>query len=133
MPHSPSLLSGTSKSTRAVKKVAKSVGKAVKKGAAAISRPFKKRRKLSSESVGTFVFFSVVAKFLTYILQFLTTGTQLRRHQLGTPQLESRRSLKSMPVMKKDLRLMKLLRKNLVSIDFYVIFSLTNAIVPQNV
>jgi hypothetical protein len=57
MPHSPSLLSGTSKSTRAVKKVAKSVGKAVKKGAAAISRPFKKRRKLSSESVGTFFFF----------------------------------------------------------------------------
>ena len=48
----PSLLSGTSKSTRAVKKAAKSVGKAVKKGAAAISRPFKKRRKLSTESIG---------------------------------------------------------------------------------
>jgi hypothetical protein len=78
MPHSPSLLSGTraSKSTRAVKKVAKSVGKAVKKGAAAISRPFKKRRKLSSESdsVGTFVFFSVVAKFLTESYIYITVS-----------------------------------------------------------
>ena len=76
MPHSPSLLSGTSKSTRAVKKVAKSVGKAVKKGAAAISCPFKKRRKLSSESdsVGTFVFFSVVAKFLTESYIYITVS-----------------------------------------------------------
>lgn len=52
MPYSPSRLSSSSKSTRAVKKVAKSVGKAVKRGAATISRPFKKRRRLSSESIG---------------------------------------------------------------------------------
>ena len=47
-------------STQAVKKVAKSVEKAVKKGAVDISRPFKKCRKVSSESVGR-SFFPIVA------------------------------------------------------------------------
>ena len=62
MPRSSSLLSSASNSTQAVKKVAKSVEKAVKKGAAAISRPFKKCHKVSSESVGR-SFFSIVANF----------------------------------------------------------------------
>ena len=62
MPRSSSLLSGASNSTQAVKKVVKSVEKAVKKGAVAISRPFKKCRKVSSESVGR-SFFSIVAFF----------------------------------------------------------------------
>jgi hypothetical protein len=52
MPYSPSLLSRTSNTTQAaVKKAAKSVKKAVKKGAVAVSRPFKKRRKSSTESI----------------------------------------------------------------------------------
>jgi hypothetical protein len=52
MANSPSLLSGTLKLSgkQALKKAATSVGKVVKKGAEAISRPFKKRRKLSGES-----------------------------------------------------------------------------------
>ena len=62
MPRSSSLFSSASNSTQAVKKVVKSVEKAVKKGAVAISRPFKKRRKVSSESVGR-SFFSIVAFF----------------------------------------------------------------------
>ena len=62
MPRSSSLLSVASNSTQAVKKVVKSVEKAVKKGAVAISCPFKKRRKVSSESVGR-SFFSIVAFF----------------------------------------------------------------------
>ena len=74
MPSASSLLSGASNSTQAVKKVAKSVEKAVKKGAAAISRPFKKRRKVSSESVGM-SFFPIVAKvFFTEYYIYLTVS-----------------------------------------------------------
>ena len=65
MPHASSLLSGASNSTQAVKKVVKSVEKAVKKGAVAISRPFKKCRKVSSESVGR-SFFPIVAIVFFY-------------------------------------------------------------------
>ena len=46
----PSLLSHTSNTARAVQNAAKSVKKSVKKGATAISRPFKKRRMSPSES-----------------------------------------------------------------------------------
>lgn len=77
MPHSPSLLSGASNSTRAVKKVAKSFGKAVKKGAAVISRPFKKRRKVSSESDGRF-FFSIVAKVSYMYITVSNNGNSTR-------------------------------------------------------
>ena len=51
MPHSPSSISGTSNSTKSIDNVMKSVRKAVKKGTAAISHPFKKcHHKSSNES-----------------------------------------------------------------------------------
>jgi hypothetical protein len=85
MPHSPSLLSGASNSTQSVKKVAKSVAKAVKKGAAAISRPFKKRRKVSGESDGKFFFFSIVAKVFYLYITVSSNGNFTRETSTRDP------------------------------------------------
>ena len=76
MPHSPSSISGTSNSTKSIDYVTKSVRKAVKKGTAAISHPFKKHHCKSSNesaSVGKWFIFQLFQK-KSYILIYTTAS-----------------------------------------------------------
>ena len=139
MPRASSLLSGASNSTQAVKKVAKSVEKAVKKGAAAISRPFKKCRKVLSESVGM-SFFPIVAKvFFTEYYIYLTVSNDGNSTKETSAMETSTREPSVIDIDPSDDEENgseddESPEEELGKFDFYyVIFSFTDATVLQNV
>ena len=140
MPRASSLLSSTSNSTQAVKKVAKSVEKAVKKGAAAISHPFKKCRKVSSESVGR-SFFPIVAKvlFFTEYYIYLTVSNDGNSTKETSAMETSTREPSVIDIDPSDddrngSENDESPEEELGKFDFYyVIFSFTDATVLQNV
>ena len=138
MPRSLSLLSGASNSTQAVKKVVKSVEKAVKKGAAAISRPFKKCRRCQVNLlVG--LFFPSLHFFITESYIYLTVSNNGNSIKETSAMATSTREPSVININPSDEEGNgstddKTPEEELSKFHFYyVIFSLTDAIVLQNI
>ena len=124
-------------STQAVKKVAKSVEKAVKKGAVDISRPFKKCRKVSSESVGRSFFPIVAIVFFTEYYIYLKVSNN--QGNIGSTKETLATETSVIDINPSDdegngSEDDKSPKEELSKFDlYYVIFSLTDATVLQNI